>query len=125
MGQAAHAIGNTELEDKFTKSLDLLERPNTVVFNPSYVADRPLWRLRLRMVANHIQDCISERRAQSRADFAPSSCVYYCYACHVQRHGCEILCGQMLKVSLCHMMIDTVLSGVCAYPNALSWQRKN
>lgn len=37
MGQAAHAIGNTELEDKFQKSLDLLERPNTVVFNPSCV----------------------------------------------------------------------------------------
>ncbi|KAL1408467.1 ATP-dependent RNA helicase mtr4 [Vanrija albida] len=35
MGQAAHAIGNTELEDKFTKALELLERPNTVVFNPS------------------------------------------------------------------------------------------
>jgi ATP-dependent RNA helicase DOB1 len=37
MGQAAHAIGNTELEEKFAKSLELLERPNTVVFNPSYV----------------------------------------------------------------------------------------
>jgi ATP-dependent RNA helicase DOB1 len=35
MGQAAHAIGNTELEEKFTKSLEMLERPNTVVFNPS------------------------------------------------------------------------------------------
>ncbi|KAL7424483.1 ATP-dependent RNA helicase mtr4 [Cryptotrichosporon argae] len=35
MGQAAHAIGNTELEDKFAKALELLERPNTVVFNPS------------------------------------------------------------------------------------------
>jgi ATP-dependent RNA helicase DOB1 len=37
MGQAAHAIGNVELEEKFGKSLELLERPNTVVFNPSYV----------------------------------------------------------------------------------------
>mgnify|MGYP002718872061 CR=1 FL=1 len=37
MGQAAHAIGNTELEEKFAKSLEMLERPNTVVFNPSYV----------------------------------------------------------------------------------------
>ncbi|WVR04355.1 hypothetical protein IAU60_001356 [Kwoniella sp. DSM 27419] len=35
MGQAAHAIGNTELEDKFAKTMELLERPNTVVFNPS------------------------------------------------------------------------------------------
>ncbi|WWC59118.1 uncharacterized protein I303_101666 [Kwoniella dejecticola CBS 10117] len=35
MGQAAHAIGNTELEEKFGKSMELLERPNTVVFNPS------------------------------------------------------------------------------------------
>lgn len=35
MGQAAHAIGNTELEEKFKASLELLERPNTVVFNPS------------------------------------------------------------------------------------------
>ncbi|KIR97761.1 ATP-dependent RNA helicase DOB1 [Cryptococcus deuterogattii 2001/935-1] len=35
MGQAAHAIGNTELEEKFAKSMELLERPNTVVFNPS------------------------------------------------------------------------------------------
>lgn len=35
MGQAATAIGNTELEEKFTKALELLERPNTVVFNPS------------------------------------------------------------------------------------------
>ena len=38
MGQAAHAIGNTELEEKFAKSLEMLERPNTVVFNPSYVS---------------------------------------------------------------------------------------
>jgi hypothetical protein len=37
MGMAAGAIGNTELEEKFGKSLDMLERPNTVVFNPSYV----------------------------------------------------------------------------------------
>lgn len=37
MGMAAGAIGNTELEQKFAKSLDMLERPNTVVFNPSYV----------------------------------------------------------------------------------------
>jgi hypothetical protein len=37
MGQAAKAIGNTELEEKFAKSLEMLERPNTVVFNPSYV----------------------------------------------------------------------------------------
>ncbi|EIW68625.1 hypothetical protein TREMEDRAFT_63092 [Tremella mesenterica DSM 1558] len=35
MGQAAHAIGNTELEEKFGASLQMLERPNTVVFNPS------------------------------------------------------------------------------------------
>jgi ATP-dependent RNA helicase DOB1 len=35
MGAAAHAIGNTELEEKFGKALELLERPNTVVFNPS------------------------------------------------------------------------------------------
>ena len=35
MGQAAHAIGNAELEDKFAKSLEMLEKPNTVVFNPS------------------------------------------------------------------------------------------
>ncbi|TYJ58170.1 hypothetical protein B9479_000994 [Cryptococcus floricola] len=35
MGAAAHAIGNTELEKKFGESMDLLERPNTVVFNPS------------------------------------------------------------------------------------------
>jgi len=34
---AAQAIGNTELEEKFGKSLEMLERPNTVVFNPSYV----------------------------------------------------------------------------------------
>jgi hypothetical protein len=37
MGMAAGAIGNTELEEKFAKSLEMLERPNTVVFNPSYV----------------------------------------------------------------------------------------
>lgn len=35
MSQAAHAIGNTELEEKFNTALGLLERPNTVVFNPS------------------------------------------------------------------------------------------
>lgn len=35
MGLAATAIGNTELEEKFAKSLEELERPNTVVFNPS------------------------------------------------------------------------------------------
>ncbi|KAK4684130.1 ATP-dependent RNA helicase DOB1, partial [Tremellales sp. Uapishka_1] len=37
MAQAAHAIGNTELEEKFNKSLEMLERPNTVVFNPSLI----------------------------------------------------------------------------------------
>jgi len=37
MQMAAQAIGNTELEEKFGKSLEMLERPNTVVFNPSYV----------------------------------------------------------------------------------------
>lgn len=42
MGQAAHAIGNTELEEKFSRALEMLERPNTVVFNPSYVS---LWRI--------------------------------------------------------------------------------
>ncbi|ORX33502.1 putative ATP-dependent RNA helicase [Kockovaella imperatae] len=35
MGQAAVAIGNTELEQKFAASLEMLEKPNTVVFNPS------------------------------------------------------------------------------------------
>ena len=35
MGMAAGAIGNTELEQKFAKSLEMLEKPNTVVFNPS------------------------------------------------------------------------------------------
>ncbi len=35
MAMAAKAIGNTELEEKFQESLKLLERPNTVVFNPS------------------------------------------------------------------------------------------
>jgi len=35
MGQAAHAIGNTELKEKFSTSLKMLERQNTVVFNPS------------------------------------------------------------------------------------------
>ncbi|RSH90161.1 ATP-dependent RNA helicase mtr4 [Saitozyma podzolica] len=35
MGQAANAIGNTELEEKFAAGLEMLERPNTVVFNPS------------------------------------------------------------------------------------------
>ena len=43
MGQAAHAIGNVELEEKFGKSLELLERPNTVVFNPSYVMRMMFW----------------------------------------------------------------------------------
>ena len=43
MGQAAHAIGNVELEEKFGKSLELLERPNTVVFNPSYVMRMMIW----------------------------------------------------------------------------------
>jgi ATP-dependent RNA helicase DOB1 len=41
MGGAARAIGNEELETKFEDAIKLLERPNTVVFNPSYVtADR-------------------------------------------------------------------------------------
>jgi hypothetical protein len=44
MGMAAGAIGNTELEQKFAKSLEMLERPNTVVFNPSYVTRSPLKR---------------------------------------------------------------------------------
>lgn len=38
MGGAARAIGNSDLETKFEDSIKLLERPNTVVFNPSYVA---------------------------------------------------------------------------------------
>lgn len=37
MGGAARAIGNPDLETKFEDSIKLLERPNTVVFNPSYV----------------------------------------------------------------------------------------
>jgi hypothetical protein len=37
MGGAARAIGNSDLETKFEDSIKLLERPNTVVFNPSYV----------------------------------------------------------------------------------------
>lgn len=32
MTQAAHAIGNSELEDKFTKSLEMLARPGSVIF---------------------------------------------------------------------------------------------
>ncbi|KAG8898141.1 ATP-dependent RNA helicase mtr4 [Tulasnella sp. 403] len=32
MAQAAHAIGNAELEQKFTKSLEMLERPGSVIF---------------------------------------------------------------------------------------------
>lgn len=35
MTQAAKAIGNLELEDKFTKTLEMLERSGSVVFNPS------------------------------------------------------------------------------------------
>lgn len=35
MGQAAKVIGNTDLEEKFGKALELLERPGTVMFNPS------------------------------------------------------------------------------------------
>ncbi|KAG0140493.1 hypothetical protein CROQUDRAFT_674629 [Cronartium quercuum f. sp. fusiforme G11] len=35
MAMAAKAIGNIELEEKFTKSLEVLERPLSVVFNPS------------------------------------------------------------------------------------------
>lgn len=37
MGGAARAIGNADLETKFEDAIKLLERPNTVVFNPSYV----------------------------------------------------------------------------------------
>ncbi|KDQ16614.1 hypothetical protein BOTBODRAFT_106714 [Botryobasidium botryosum FD-172 SS1] len=32
MSQAAHAIGNTELEQKFIKSMEMLERQNSVIF---------------------------------------------------------------------------------------------
>jgi len=32
MTQASHAIGNAELEQKFTKSLEMLERPGSVIF---------------------------------------------------------------------------------------------
>ncbi|KAJ9123584.1 hypothetical protein QFC24_003800 [Naganishia onofrii] len=35
MGGAARAIGNPDLETKFEDAIKLLERPNTVVFNPS------------------------------------------------------------------------------------------
>lgn len=40
MGGAARAIGNSDLETKFDDAIKLLERPNTVVFNPSYVNSR-------------------------------------------------------------------------------------
>lgn len=40
MGGAARAIGNDDLETKFDDAIKLLERPNTVVFNPSYVDAR-------------------------------------------------------------------------------------
>jgi hypothetical protein len=53
MGMAAAAIGNTELEEKFAKSLEMLERPNTVVFNPSYVSIDLLWECMLTCL-----DCI-------------------------------------------------------------------
>lgn len=32
MTMAAKAIGNTELEEKFTKASEMLERPNSVIF---------------------------------------------------------------------------------------------
>jgi len=35
MAMAAKAIGNAELEEKFIQSLACLERPSSVVFNPS------------------------------------------------------------------------------------------
>lgn len=35
MGVAAHAIGNAELEEKFQKAIEILERPGSVMFNPS------------------------------------------------------------------------------------------
>ena len=41
MAQAAKAIGNVELEALFVRSSEMLERPNTVVFNPSYVSSLP------------------------------------------------------------------------------------
>ncbi|MCO5602888.1 hypothetical protein L7F22_057027 [Adiantum nelumboides] len=35
MTQAAKAIGNEELEDKFTKSMEKLERQGSIIFSPS------------------------------------------------------------------------------------------
>lgn len=35
MAMAAKVIGNEELEQKFTRSLECLERQSSVVFNPS------------------------------------------------------------------------------------------
>ena len=32
MSQAAKVIGNTELQEKFDKSSEMLERPNSVIF---------------------------------------------------------------------------------------------
>jgi ATP-dependent RNA helicase DOB1 len=32
MGQAAKAIGNAELKEKFEKASEMLERPNSVIF---------------------------------------------------------------------------------------------
>jgi hypothetical protein len=63
MGGAARAIGNEDLETKFDDAIKLLERPNTVVFNPSYVDAR------LHMcLANHafisLSGCISRRSRQ-------------------------------------------------------------
>lgn len=41
MAMAAKAIGNDELEAKFLQSLETLERPSSVVFNPSTSLFRP------------------------------------------------------------------------------------
>lgn len=64
MGGAARAIGNEDLETKFDDAIKLLERPNTVVFNPSYVDAR--WPV---FLAKHTSfffpGCISKRVLQS------------------------------------------------------------
>lgn len=97
MGQAAHAIGNTELEDKFTKSLDLLERPNTVVFNPSYVLRLASYRRTLLTVSQIVSLSAFWRPTWHQA-----------LVCTILMHAMRSATGQddqILKTMLCKWML--------------------
>lgn len=97
MGGAARAIGNSDLETKFEDSIKLLERPNTVVFNPSYVDTACLMSIvPLADIISCGEQLVSlgnKRIYHPTADFANSGLAVCCLLYHqsIRRISCRNL----------------------------------